>query len=82
MPVATNIKFKDFVKVVKLIAARKCDEFSYINKSGSARRFDFVIDSKPQIQVVHEEKFIYTKDFKQMLAKLDVTEKEFRDYLK
>jgi hypothetical protein len=81
VPVPTNIKFKDFVRAVRLIAARKCDEFAYVKKSGSARRFDFVLNGRARIQVVHEEKYIYSRDFKQMLEKLEVTEKEFRSYL-
>ncbi|MBI2617868.1 hypothetical protein HYW58_00195 [Candidatus Kaiserbacteria bacterium] len=80
MAVPTNIKFKDYVKVVKLIAARKFDSFSYIKKRGSARRFDFIKNEKPLMQVVHEEKYIYSKDFKQTLEKLEVTEEEFRSY--
>ena len=81
MPVATNIKFKDYLKVVELIAVRKFDDFYFIKKPGSARRLEFVKGETVLMQVVHEEKYIYSKDFKQTLEKLGVSEEEFREYL-
>ena len=78
VPVPTNIKFKDYLKAVKLIVAKKFDEFSYVSKSGSARRFELRSGEKITMWVVHEDRYIFSKDFKQTLSNLGVTEDEFR----
>lgn len=80
MPVPTNIKFKDYLKAVKVIAEGKFDKISYIKKSGSGRRFELRRGNKITMWVIHEERYIYSKDLKKTLEKLNVTEKEFRTH--
>ncbi len=82
MPVATNIKYKDYLKAVRLAAALNFDEFKYISKSGSARRFELYKEGEVvEMWVAHESKFIHSKDFKQTLGHLGMTEEEFRELL-
>ena len=83
MPVPTKIKFKNYLKAVEKIvsASKNFDDYKYIKKSGSARRFEVYKNSEIiEMWVVHEEKYIHSKDLKKTCEHLKVTKKEFEDY--
>lgn len=85
MPKETNIKFKDFLKGVHKYLKENNVNFNYINKSGSARRFE-IFENNPNIPskmwVIHEAKKIYSDDFKKTCNNLDISKDELEKYIK
>lgn len=76
--VPTKIKYKDYLKAVLEIARQKSWICSYVQKPGSARRFDLLHDGQPiDMWVVHEADVIYSQDLKKTCEALKVTKKQF-----
>lgn len=86
MPVQTSIKWKDFIKTIVYFANLKFSRYSIENKSGSARRIELFKDEKDtcpcEMRVVHEDKFVWSKDLKQICSSLGVSVKEFTEKAK
>ena len=85
MPKETQIKFKDFLKVVKTCANKKFAKFNIIQKRGSAIRFELFNNKNDEVPskmwVVHESKYVYTDDLKKACDNLEVTKEEFEKKL-
>lgn len=86
MPVRTNIKYKDFLKIVAKLAIKNFGKYRIIPKSGSARRFELFTDEEDTIPcnmwVIHEDKYIYSDDLKKACTNLGVTKNEFEKLVK
>jgi len=86
VPVQTNIKYKDFLKVVKKLAEERFGKYRIISGSGSARRFELFTNKEDAIPcsywVVHEDKYIYSDDLKKAYTNLSVTKEEFKQLVK
>lgn len=83
MPVATNIKFKQYVKAVFTIVENKGWECKYKCKGGTERRFDVLKDDNlVTFWCVHEAKVIYSDDLKKAFIKLGVTKEYFENLIK
>ncbi len=81
MPRQTQIKFKDFIKAIEKCAGQRFSKCNIISKKGSARRIELfrkTNDSIPcEMWVVHEDRYVYTKDFKKAYTKLGISEQAF-----
>lgn len=85
MAIQTNIKFKDFIKAIEKCAVQKFEKCIITPKRGSARRIELFkkkIDKDPcEMWVVHENKYVYSDDFKKAYTKLGISKKEFLDII-
>jgi len=83
VPVQTNIEFSDFLKAIKIIASQKFKAISIINKPGSGRRIElFLRENDPfpkEMWVVHESKYVYSKDLKKACSHLGITVNQFEE---
>lgn len=81
MPKQTKYKYKDFLKTDELAAYLKYEKIIVSQKRGSGVRFEVFIkesDKEPHtFWVVHEDKFIYTKDLRKTCNHLQIEEKVF-----
>ena len=83
MPVPTNVKFKDFLKAIVIIAVRKGWECKIIRGRGSRFRFELFNDNNEPFEMwtAHEDrkvKKVYSKDLKKACDNLKVTEEYFK----
>lgn len=85
MPKQTRIKFKVFMKAIERCAAQRFGKCNIIPKRGSARRIELFrqkTDKNPiEMWVVHQNKYVYTWDFKKAYTKLGITKQEFLDII-
>lgn len=79
----TQIEFKVFMKAIEKCANQRFGKHIITPKRGSARRIELFkqeTDKIPcDIWVVHEDRYVYTKDLKKAYIKLGVSKKEFLD---
>ena len=85
MAIQTQVKFKDFMKAIEKCATQRFGKYDIIPKSGSARRIELFkekTDKEPcEMWVVHEEKYVYSDDFKKAYTKLGISKEEFLDII-
>lgn len=85
-PIPTKIKFNDFIKTIEIISQKKFSKYNIINQSGSARRIELFRNKEDNIPtnfwVVHEDKCVWSGDFKKACLNLGVDKKEFEKIAK
>ena len=80
--IPTKFKFKEYEKAIYKIASNKSLILNKENKSGSGRRyevFEITKDNSRKLKgfwVVHEDKYIYTRDMIKCLPHLEITKDE------
>ncbi len=80
--IPTKFKFKKYEKAIYKIAENKSLILNKESKSGSGRRyevFDVDKENKPRLKgfwVIHEDKYIYTRDMYKCLDVLEITKEQ------
>jgi len=81
----TQIRWRDFIKAIEKCANQRFEKCDIIPRRGSKRRIELFrkeTDEKPYtFWVVHEDRYVYSKDLKKACNHLEVSKKEFSEII-
>ena len=81
MPKPTKFKFKDFIRTIWFCGNTRFGRCEIVPKRGSARRIELFKKENDQVPfdmfTVHEDKYVWSGDFKKAYTHLGITKQEF-----